>query len=196
MRRLTRPLLIVLAIAFLIEAWLWNHLEPLVEWIVERLPLRALKRSIAGFVRKLPPTAALVVFVVPLAALFPLKLVGFWLLAQKQWIAASVVFVLAKLVGVAITAFVFHAARPKLLQLRWFRWLYDHVLLVLAWSHQLVAPLRRRVKRLMRLIRTKRVGRALRLFWRIRSHVRRVRDSETRAFRTDAPRAARAAPAP
>ena len=89
MRRLTRPLLILLAIVFLIEAWLWRHLEPIVEWIVAWLPLRALKVRLAGIIRKLPPAATLVVFVVPIAALFPLKVLGLWLLAHKYWFAAG-----------------------------------------------------------------------------------------------------------
>ena len=118
MRRLTRPLLILLAIVFLIEAWLWRHLEPIVEWIVARIPLRAVKAWIAGIIRKLPPAATLIVFIVPVAVLFPFKLLGLWLLAHKQWIAASDGLVLAKLVGVAVTAFVFEVTRPKLLQLR------------------------------------------------------------------------------
>src|SRR3954465_225210 len=142
MRRLTRPLLILLAIVFLIEAWLWRHLEPVVESIVARIPLRAVKARIAGAVRKLPPAATLIVFIVPVAMLFPFKLLGLWLLAHKQWIAASIVLVLAKLVGVAITAFVFEVTKPKLLKLGWFRWLYERVLAWLNWAHHLVAPIK------------------------------------------------------
>ena len=112
----------------------------IVEWIVARIPLRAVKARIAGIVRKLPPVASLVVFAVPVAALFPFKLLGLWLLAHKHWIAASIVLVLAKLVGVAITAFVFEMTKPKLLKLRWFRWLYQHVLAWLAWAHQSGRP--------------------------------------------------------
>lgn len=115
MRCLTRPLLILLAIVFLIEAWLWSHLEPIVEWIVARIPLRALKARLAGTIRKMPPAATLVVFVVPIVLLFPLKIVGLWLLANGYWIAAGLVLILAKLVGLAVTAFVFKVTRPKLL---------------------------------------------------------------------------------
>ena len=117
MRRITRPLLILLAIVFLIEAWLWRHLGPIVAWIVAWLPLRAVKARLAGIIRKLPPAATLIVFVVPVVTLFPLKVLGLWLLAHKYWIAASGVLVFAKLVGVAVTAFVFEVTRPKLLQL-------------------------------------------------------------------------------
>ena len=43
MRRLFRPLLILLALVFLFEAWLWSHLAPVVAWIVAHIPLRAIK---------------------------------------------------------------------------------------------------------------------------------------------------------
>ena len=195
MRRLTRPLLILLAIVFLIEAWLWRHLEPIVEWIVARIPLRAVKAWIAGIIRKLPPAATLVVFIVPVAALFPFKLLGLWLLANQQWLAAAMVFVLAKLFGVAITAFVFETTKPKLLKMAWFRWLYQHVLAWLDWAHSLVAPIRRRIKRLLRIFRSKQRGRALRLLWRIRRRIR-AGGAAGLPIRADAPRAARTAQSP
>jgi hypothetical protein len=194
MRRLLRPLLILLAIVFLIEAWLWRHLEPVVEWIVARLPFRALKARLAAAIMRLPPAATLAVFAVPVAALFPVKLAGLWLLAHKQWLAAGLVFVLAKLGSVGITAFIFELTRPKLLQMAWFRWLYRHVLAGLAWAHSLIDPIKLRIKAVLRIFGPKRAGRALRLFWRIR---RRMRGAGAPApLRTDAPRAAPTAQSP
>jgi hypothetical protein len=134
MHRLLRPLLIVVAIVFLFEAWLWSHLEPIVERIVARIPFRALKARLAAAIASLPPAATLVVFVVPVALLFPFKLLGLWLLAHKYFFAAGLVLVLAKLAGMGVTAFVFEATRPQLLRLTWFRWLYEHVLAWLAWA--------------------------------------------------------------
>jgi len=190
-RRITRPLLIRLAIIFLIEAWLWRHLEPIVEWIVAWLPLRAVKARLAGIIRKLPPAATLVVFVVPVAALFPLKVLGLWLLAHKYWIAAGGVLVFAKLVGLGITAFVFEVTRPKLLKLRWFRWLYEYVLTGLDWAQRLVAPVRRRMRRLLRILRAKQTGRALRLLWRIRRRMRAARSNSLPPLSEKAARVAR-----
>ncbi len=196
MRRLTRPLLILLAIVFLIEAWLWSHLEPIVEWIVARIPLRRVKARIAQGIRKLPPFATLIVFIVPAALLFPFKLLGLWLLAHKYWVAASAVLALAKLVGLAVTAFVFEATKPKLLQMAWFRWLYEHVLAWLDWARDLVAPIRRRIKRWLRVFRPKRAGRALRLLWRIRRRMRAAARNAAVPLSADAAGAARAARAP
>jgi hypothetical protein len=196
MRRLVRPLLVLLAIVFLIEAWLWSHLEPIVEWIVARIPLRAVKARIAGVVRTLPPAATLGVFIVPIVLLFPLKLLGLWLLAHKHWIAAGLILVFAKLLGLAVTAFVFEMTKPKLLKLAWFRWLYEHVLLWLAWAHRLVDPIKRRIRKLQRILGPKRAGRMLRLMWRIRRRMRAARGGAGLPVRTDAPRGARTAQSP
>ena len=173
MRWLTRPLLVLLAIIFLIEAWLWRHLEPIVEWIVARLPFKALKARLAAWIETIPPPVALLVLAVPAVLLFPLKLLTLWLIAYKHFLSACAVFTFAKLAGLGITAFVFEATRPKLLQMAWFRWLYEHIIIWLAWARELVEPIKLRIRRLMYLVRPQRANRAMRLFWRIR---RRVRD--------------------
>lgn len=195
MRRLTRPLLILIAIVFLIEAWLWRHLGPVVVRVVARIPLRAVKAWTAGALRKLPPPAALVVFIVPVVALFPFKLLGLWLLANQQWLGATVVLVFAKLVGVAITAFVFEGTKPKLLRMAWFRWLYEHVMAWLDWAHRLVDPTKHRIRRLIRVLRAKQTGRALRLLWRIRRRVQAARRAAKVGLSANAADAARSAQA-
>ena len=62
----------------------------------------------------------LIVFIVPMILLFPLKLVGLWLLAHHHWISAVVTILFAKFLGVGVTAFLFDVTRPKLLQMGWF----------------------------------------------------------------------------
>jgi hypothetical protein len=195
-RRITHPLLVLLAIIFLFEAWLWRRLGPIVEALVAWIPMRAVKARLAGLIRTLPPAATLVVFAVPVAVLFPLKLVGLWLLANKYWFTAGMILVLAKLVGVAVTAFVFEVTRPKLLQMAWFRWVYERVLIGLDWAHALVAPIKEQVRRLLRLFRSEQSGRALRLLWRIRRRMSRERKAARRALSASATGAARPAQTP
>jgi hypothetical protein len=172
MRRISRLLLILLALVFLLEAWLWDHLAPLVAWVVARLPLRTLKEKIAAGISDLPPAATLVVFVIPFIALLPLKFAEFYLLAHRRWFAAIVVLVLAKLLGLGVTAFIFDLTRPKLLQMAWFRWLYEKVLGWLDWAHALVDPIKQRIRRLLAIFAPQRAGRAMKLFWRIRRRMR------------------------
>ena len=195
MRRLTRPLLVIVAIVFLIEAWLWSHLEPVVEWIVARLPFRRVKAALRAGLEWLPPPAALIVFVVPGVLLFPLKLLALWLLAQKYWLLASAVFAFAKLAGLGVTAFIFEVTRPKLMQMAWFRWLYQHVLIWLAWAHALVDPIKARLRKMFYLLAPRRRSRALRLLWRIRRRLNVAR-RPVPAVSANAARAARTGQTP
>ena len=86
LRRLLQPVWVLLAVIFLIEAWLWDHLEPIVARVVARIPLRAFKQWLAERVDTLSPAMTLIVFIVPVIPLFPLKLVGLWLLAHEYWV--------------------------------------------------------------------------------------------------------------
>ena len=168
MRRLLRPLLILLALVFLFEAWLWSHLAPIVGWIVAHIPLRAIKVSIASSIYRLPPDATLVVFLVPVLLLLPVKFLGLWMLAHSSWLGALGVLVFAKMVSVGVTAFIFDVTQPKLMQLAWFRWLYDCVAAGLAWAHGLIDPIKRRLRSWLRMWGPRRAGRTLRLLARIR----------------------------
>jgi hypothetical protein len=177
MRRLLRPLLILLALFFLLEAWLWDHLAPIVARIVARLPLRALKAWIAAWIAHLPPAATLLVFVVPVLTLLPIKMLGLWLLAHGFWLGALAVLMLAKVVSLGVTAFIFDLTRPKLLQMAWFRRLYGQVMAWLAWAHGLIDPLKRRLAAWLRVFAPRRAGRALRLLMRIRRRLRAPRSA-------------------
>src|SRR6185369_5509687 len=146
MRRLFQPLWVLLAIVFLIEAWLWDHLEPIVARIVAAIPLQALKRWLAARVAELSPAMTLVVFVVPVVPLFPLKLVGLWLLAHEYWTSAVFTILFAKFVGVGVTAFVFDVTRPKLLEMAWFERIYEFLLALRHRCHALIDPIKLRIR--------------------------------------------------
>ena len=150
MRRLLQPIWVLLAIVFLIEAWLWDHLEPIVARVVELIPLRAFKQWLADRVDTLSPAMTLIVFIVPVIPLFPLKLVGLWLLTHEYWVSAILTIVFAKFLGVGVTAFIFDVTRPKLLEMRWFETLYEFVLTLRAKANALVDPIKLRIKGALR----------------------------------------------
>ena len=179
MRRLLQPLLVLLALIFLLEAWLWDHLEPVVARIVALIPLRAIKAWIAEKVQRLSPPLTLIVFLVPVILLFPLKVLGLWLLAHHYWVGAMAVIVFAKLMGVGVAAFIFDVTRPKLLQMAWFRWLYESVLMIRARALELVAPIMDRVKAVLRSLRSNSSSRWMRLVQRIRHRVQSARSRVT-----------------
>jgi hypothetical protein len=189
MRRLLRPLWFVLALVFLFEGWLWRHLAAIVARVVHFLAIPALKVRLGRVIERLPPTATLLVFLIPVLLLLPIKLLGLWLLASGSWLGAVAVLGLAKVVSMGVTAFIFDVTKPKLLQLAWFRWFYAKVLLGLAWAHRQTDPIKermrawarhtvrpfvRRMRASLRALRPNRSGRFLRRLARLRRRVQRT----------------------
>src|ERR1700745_3409713 len=149
MRRLLQPVWVLLAVIFLIEAWLWDHLEPIVAKVVAAIPLRAFKQWLAERVNTLSPAMTLIVFIVPVLPLFPLKLVGLWLLTHEHWVSAAFTILFAKFLGVGVTAFIFDVTRPKLLEMALFEKLYEFILALRAKAKALVDPVKARIVEMM-----------------------------------------------
>jgi hypothetical protein len=172
MRRLLKPLWILLALVFLIEAWLWEHLRPLVAAVVGFIAWNKLKARLARLVEWLPPWAVLIVFVIPFLVLMPLKFLEVYLLVHRRWVGAILVLVLAKLLGLGVTAFIFDVTKSKLLQMTWFRWLYELLLRWLVKAHALIDPIkaaiRRRMRQILWIVKPGRSGRFFRRLARIR----------------------------
>lgn len=193
MRRLLRPLWILLALLFLLEAWLWDHLAPGVRWLVERIAWRQLRERIAALIERLPPYPTLLVFLIPVVLLLPIKFVGLWMLARGYWLGAMATLAAAKVVSMGVTAFIFDLTRPKLLQLPWFSRLYERVLTWLAWAHALIDPVKaevriwiahnirpitRQLRSMFWLMKPRRAGRFFRRVARIRRRVQSPRPAE------------------
>ena len=160
------------ALVLLLETWLWDRLQPIFIVLVARLPLETIKKQIASWVEQLSPAFSLVVFAVPLGLLLPFKIAALWLLARGYWISAASTLILAKLVGLGSTSFVYDTTRTKLLQLGWFCSLHNRVIAWRAWSHEMVDPLVQEIKANLVLLTPRRFGRAIRLMLRIRGRAR------------------------
>jgi len=175
MRRLLQPIWVLLAVIFLIEAWLWDHLEPIVARVVALIPLRAFKQWLADRVDTLSPAMTLIVFIVPVIPLFPLKLVGFWLLTHEYWLSAIVTIIFAKFLGVGVAAFIFDVTRPKLLEMQWFETLYEFIMGLRAKAAALVDPIKMRIVEALRGDGGGWSSRMLRLIQRFRKSVHEAR---------------------
>jgi hypothetical protein len=174
-RRLLQPFWVLLAIIFLIEAWLWDHLEPIVAKVVALLPLQAFKQWLADRVDALSPAMTLIVFAVPVIPLFPLKLVGLWLFAHEYWLSAAFIILFAKFVGVGVTAFIFDVTREKLLEMRWFEATYDFIMTLRAKAVALVNPIKQRIREILAGDGDGWSSRMLRLIQRFRKSVHEAR---------------------
>jgi hypothetical protein len=174
-RRWLRPFWIILALIFLAEAWLWDHLQAIVARVVNLIPWGKLKERLARLIEDLPPWATLFVFAVPFIAMLPLKFLEVYFLATGNWLGAIAVIVVVKLVGLGVTAFIFDVTRDKLLQMAWFRRTYEWFLWARVWAHGITEPVRERVRQLVWLLKPQRAGRFLRRFMRLRRNAYRNR---------------------
>ncbi len=175
MRRWLRPLWIALALLFLLEAWLWDHLEPIVERVVNLVPWGRLKVTLARLIDRLPPWAVLFVFAIPFIVMAPLKFLEVYFLATRNWLGAVSVIVLIKLLGLGLTAFIFEVTREKLLEMAWFRRMYDWFLWARDWARAQTEPIRQRLHRMLWLLKPQRAARFLRRLIRLRRRAYRSR---------------------
>lgn len=112
---------VVAALWLFLEEWVWDGLVALTKWIA-RLPVF---RGLEARIQRLGPKAAMAAFVVPWLLMLPIKVLGLWLFGTGRFWAGVAVFVVGKLVGTAVLARLFTLTRPALLQIGWFRRLYD-----------------------------------------------------------------------
>lgn len=146
MRVLKKIFWYALALAFLIEAWLWDKSVALGHWVVDRIPLEPLKAALARGIERLPPMAVLPIFLLPVIVLLPFKLAALWLLAHGAFVLGGAAFLLAKLASVGLAAFIFDLTRDKLLSMPWFLRLYRRVLSWRDWAHAIVDPYKARIR--------------------------------------------------
>jgi hypothetical protein len=139
------------------------------------IPLRAFKQWLSDRVDTLSPAMTLIVFFVPVIPLFPLKLVGLWLLTHEYWLSAVATIIFAKFVGVGVTAFIFDVTRPKLLEMPWFERLYEFIMGLRAKAAALVEPVKQRILEMLRGDGGGWSSRVLRLIQRFRKSVHEAR---------------------
>ncbi|MEJ8809619.1 hypothetical protein WKW77_00970 [Variovorax ureilyticus] len=114
---------IVIVPVLLFEEWGWEPLARLVAQLA-RLPIWA---RVEQALRNLPPWGAVLAFFVPVVLLFPIKLIGLFLLAEGHAKSAVMLLLAAKLAGTAIVARLFQLVEPALMRIplfaRWYpRW--------------------------------------------------------------------------
>ena len=191
--RAARPILrgilqMLLALIIVFEEWGWQPLADLLGRLAKWRPWAAVETAIA----RLPPYAALVVFVLPSAFLLPLKFLAVFLVARGQIVMAGLLFLAAKVVATALIARLFLLTQPSLMQIGWFARGYD---IVMPWKDALVERVHNSwIWRAARVFK-ERVRRAvMRQWWQMRPTMRLWRrrlSAATRAARAQAQHLAR-----
>jgi hypothetical protein len=115
-RILTYPLIAVAAIVMLFEEWLWHRLIKFGDRLA-RLPLIA---RVEAWITTLPPYGALAFFLVPALTLFPIKIGALYLLAHGHGFIGLAFIALAKVIGTAWAARIYHLTATQLVKIPWF----------------------------------------------------------------------------
>mgnify|MGYP000470448270 FL=1 len=115
-RVLRGVLLALAAIVLFIEEWGWRPLTAWAARLAQWPPLARLEARI----QRASPRVALALFLVPAAALFPIKLLALWAIHQGQALLGVAVIVAAKLLGTALVGRLFILTEPQLMQFAWF----------------------------------------------------------------------------
>jgi hypothetical protein len=169
----------LLALIIVFEEWGWRPLAAALAQLARLKPIAWLEAQI----QRLPPYGALVVFAAPSILILPLKLVALYLITSGREIAATLLFIGAKVVGTAIVARLFQLTETQLLQIPWFAWAYG---MVMPWKHALTDWIREswawrygrvikeRVRRLARPFTQAIRAEAAALFARVRGWLRRT----------------------
>jgi len=115
--RALRIVLLALAAAVLfIEEWGWRPLTAAAAYIGRWPPFA----RVESLIRRVRPRVALVLFLVPALALFPVKLAALWLIHAGQAALGITVIVLAKVLGTALVGRLFLLTQAQLMTFPWF----------------------------------------------------------------------------
>ena len=153
-----KPLLLkifwyTLAVLFLIESWIWDHVRDWLRRLEVVLGLERLEFWLADFVARLTPQMTLALFAVPMIAVLPFKFATLALFAQGHFFWGLALVFVVKSLTLGIEAFLFDICRDRLLQMPWFAQFYSMVLDLRAWALALVRPLQLRALAHLRRLR-------------------------------------------
>ena len=123
-RALLIPLMWLAAIVFLIEEAIWDWTAKIMARLGAVLLIHSVERRIAA----LPPYWAFFAFLLPSGILVPAKLFGLHAIATGHWLLGSIIFIIAKVLGLALFSRIFNLTRPALMQLAWFASFYAWVM--------------------------------------------------------------------
>lgn len=190
-RRARTALLFMGAFLFLAEEWLWKRFTRFFRWL-DRMPaMRWFDRGLG----RLPPVVALLVLCIPIAVLFPVKIMGLWMIGSGRVLSGCLVMLAAKILSTATVARIFIGCQPQLMQMPWFARLFAWLLAARDAIHQWIRhqPAWHGARRAIRRMRahlwawshgtrfdragqpgTPRLGALMR--WRLRRKARRRRD--------------------
>jgi len=140
--RASRLLMLLFAIGFLFETWIWGGMVRAVAFIAARIPWARFKVGAQRIINRLPAFVAVLLFGVPLAAMEFGSFLSVVAIAFGHVVLGAVMYGLMKVVGVGLVAVIFDLTREKLMTLPWFVVLHEKFVALHDFAHRLVQPYR------------------------------------------------------
>jgi len=145
---LRRALLLLLALAFLFETWIWDRMEAAARRLAALVPWAAIRAVLVRLIDRLPVWVALLMFGIPFVVAETGAAFCVFIAATGHVLAGSLGYVVVKIFGFGLVVPIFDLTREKLMTLRWFAYLYEKLLFFHHFALGLIAPYRAAAKKL------------------------------------------------
>ena len=178
---LTQTLLFVAAVVLLCEEWLWDRGTR----VLARLGRRPFVHAMEGWARTRPPPQALALFAVPVAVIYPCKMVALIALGAGYVAIGAIAFVIAKVVATALFARLYQLTEPALMTYGCLRRGRDRFLRARRFVHHWLnlQPLYRRARYRI-CVQSARLSRRYRAVYRLQHQRRRARTPAAPGYAT------------
>jgi len=113
----TSILLWIVAAVLLFEEWFWIRSTR----AMAKFAVMAHLTAVGHWIRRRPPGQALALFILPVLALYPFKVLALLALARGDIVLGGVALVAAKLVATAVFARLYELTEPAIVQFAWIR---------------------------------------------------------------------------
>lgn len=148
-KRPSRLLALPLAVAFLLETWVWRWSAALVRALAGLLPWVRFRDAARLFINAAPAWIAVVLFGVPLLVAEGGAFVSVVTMATGHLVAGVALYMLMKMFALLLIPVIFEITREKLMTLPWFVWVYAKFETLHAMAARFVAPYRDRARELL-----------------------------------------------
>lgn len=145
--------MLLLALVFLFEIWIWDRLVAAARWISDRIPWAEFRERARARFNRWPAIVSVLAFGLPFLVVEGGSTVSVVLMALGHVMIGTALYLALKLVLLTLVALIFDLTREKLMSLPWFVFLYEKLLALHHYADLFVAPYRKRALRALRRFR-------------------------------------------
>ncbi len=174
--------MLLLAVVFLFESWIWDRLVAAERWISDRIPWAEFRDRARKKFNQWPAIVSVLVFGLPFLIVEFGSTLSVILIALGRVVVGVALYIFLKLALLTVVAVVFDLTRDKLMTLPWFVFIYEKLLALHHYAVGIVAPYREGAMRALRKFRSR--SRAL---WRLVVHRREEENPAVVYFKADPP---------